>query len=316
MKISKPLIVAIKPAYRNHPIIGGDNIKIVEWGDKDTISKADIFLQSNILEQKRQKKLGHIYEFIRYSGKPYICAEAAVFRKNMPDYPNPKAYHRFSWWSYFQDEGEYNVNNCPPDRWLRVQKELKIDIKEWQQPGDAILIVLQRPGDSSLKNLLKKHGSYDAFLAHTLTEIRKHTDRKIIVRLHPARVDKQMDIINRCSISNFEISQDNTGAGLLNGGDGLYQDFQRAWAVVGFNTNALTESVCEGLPTFSLCPSSMAWPVSNTNLNTLENPTFFDRTQWLNNLAYCQWRTDEIAQGLPWQQLKSLYPNKLINPYC
>ena len=303
MKTSEPLIVAIKDAYRNHPIIGGNNVKIAEWEDKELINKADIFLQSNILEQKRQKKLGHIYEFIRYSGKPYICAESAVFRRNMPNYPAPQAYHRFSWWSYFQDEGEYNVSNCPSDRWERVQQEQNIEIKEWQQPGEAILVVLQRPGDSSLKNLLKKHGTYDAFLAHTLTEIRKHTDRKIIVRLHPARVERQMEIINRCSISNFEISQNNSGAGLLNGGDGLYQDFQRAWAVVGFNTNALTESVCEGLPTFSLCPSSMAWDCSNKNLENLDSPLLFDRLQWLYNLGYCQWREDEIAKGAPWFHL-------------
>lgn len=316
MKNSEPLIVAIKDAYRNHPLIGGSNIKLVEWEDKATINSADIFLQSNILEQKRQKKLGHIYEFIRYSGKPYICAESAVFRKNLPNYPHPKAYHRFSWWSYFYDEGEYNADNCPPDRWYKIQQEQDIEIKDWQQPGDSILLLLQRPGDSSLKNLLKKHGSYDAFLKNTLEEIRKHTDRKIIVRLHPIRVEKQLEIINRCSVSNFEISQNTKGAGLLNGGEGLYQDFKRSWAVVGFNTNALTESACEGLPTFSLCPSSMAWPVSNKSLSTLEKPEVFDRQQWLNNLAYCQWRTDEIEQGLPWQHLKPLYPNKLTNPYC
>jgi len=316
MKKSEPLIVAIKEAYRNHPLIGGSNIKLVEWEDKDTIKSADIFLQSNILEQKRQKKLGHIYEYIRYSGKPYICAESAVFRKNLPNYPHPKAYHRFSWWSYFYDEGEYNADNCPPDRWYKIQKEQDIEIKDWQQPGDAILLLLQRPGDSSLKNLLKKHGTYDAFLANTLKEIRKNTDRKIIVRLHPIRVEKQLEIINRCSVSNFEISQNTKGAGLLNGGEGLYEDFRRSWAIIGFNTNALTESACEGIPTFSLCPSSMAWPVSNKSLTTLEKPEVFDRQQWLNNLAYCQWRTDEIEQGLPWQHLKPLYPNKLINPYC
>src|SRR6056300_767281 len=316
MKKSEPLIVAIKDAYKNHPIIGGDNFKLVDWEDKDLINSADIFLQSNILEQKRQKKLGHIYEFIRYSGKPYICAESAVFRRNMPNYPNPKAYHRFSWWSYFFDEGEYNTNDCPSDRWDRIQQEQKIEVKDWRQPGSAILLLLQRPGDSSLKNLLKKHGSYDAFLKNTLEEIRKHTDRKIIVRLHPIRVEKQLEIIERCKVQNFEISQNNKGAGLLNGGEGLYEDFERSWAVVGFNTNALTESACEGLPTFSLCSSSMAWPVSNKSLSKLEKPEVFDRQQWLNNLAYCQWCTDEIEQGLPWQHLKPLYPNKLTNPYC
>ena len=315
MKSSEPFIVAIKEAYRNHPLLGGPNVKLVQWSDKQAINEADIFLQSNILEQKRQKKLGHIYEFIRYSGKPYICAESAVFRKNLPNYPHPDAYHRFSWWSYFYDEGEYNAENCPPDRWHKVQDQQNIEIKNWRQPGDAILLVLQRPGDSSLKNLLAKHGTYDAFLLHTLQEIRKHSDRKIIIRLHPARQDRQLEIIERCKLKNFELSKNNKGAGLLNGGIGLYEDFERAWAVVGFNTNALTESACEGLPTFSLCASSMAWPVSNKSLDSLEKPHVFDRQQWLNNMAYCQWRTDEIEQGLPWQHLKSLYPNKLVNPY-
>ena len=64
MKSSEPLIVAIKEAYRNHPLLGGPNVKLVQWSDKQAINEADIFLQSNILEQKRQKKLGHIYEFI------------------------------------------------------------------------------------------------------------------------------------------------------------------------------------------------------------------------------------------------------------
>lgn len=316
MKTSEPLIVAIKPAFRNHPLLGGDNVILADWEDKDLINSADIFLQSNILEQKRQKKLGHIYEFIRYSGKPYICAESAVFRKNLPNYPHPKAYHRFSWWSYFYDEGEYNADNSPPDRWYKIQDEQKIDVKDWRQPGDSILLLLQRPGDSSLKNLLKKHGTYDAFLLHTLKEIRKYTDRKIIVRLHPARVDRQLEIIERCQLKNFELSQNNKGAGLLNGGDGLYEDFERAWAVVGFNTNALTESACEGIPTFSLCNSSMAWPVSNKSLSKLEKPDVFNRDQWLYNLAYCQWRTDEIEKGLPWHHLKPLYPDGLVNPYC
>ena len=47
MKKSEPLIVAIKPTYRNHPVIGGDNVVVAEWEDKDLINKADIFLQTS-----------------------------------------------------------------------------------------------------------------------------------------------------------------------------------------------------------------------------------------------------------------------------
>ena len=93
------------------------------------------------------------------------------------------------------------------------------------------------------------------------------------------------------------------GAALLEGGDGLYADFGNAWAVVGFNSNALTESICEGIPTFSMCASSMAWDCSNKDLKDLENPIMFDRNQWLYNLGYCQWREDEIARGDPWFHL-------------
>ncbi len=53
MKTSEPLIVAIKDAYRNHPIIGGNNVKIAEWEDKELINKHDIFLPRNILQQQR-----------------------------------------------------------------------------------------------------------------------------------------------------------------------------------------------------------------------------------------------------------------------
>mgnify|MGYP001555026607 CR=1 FL=1 len=170
---------------------------------------------------------------------------------------------------------------------------------------------MQRPGDSSLKNLLKKYGTYENFLSSVIKDIRKHTDRPIRIRLHPLRKDRQIKIIETLNLDGVTISDNNEGSRPLEGGTGLYKDFEGAWAVVGFNSNALTESICEGIPTFSLCPSSMAWDCSNTDLNDLENPKTFDRQQWLNNLGYCQWREDEIAIGKPWEHLKSLYPNLL-----
>ena len=122
--------------------------------------------------------------------------------------------------------------------------------------------------------------------------------------MHPLRQEQQLEILKDF---NIEISQNTQGAGLLEGGDGLYEDFKNAYAVVGFNSNALTESVCEGIPTFSMCASSMAWPVSNKSLKLLEQPKIYERQQWLNNLGYCQWREDEIERGLPWHHLKQKY---------
>ena len=128
--------------------------------------------------------------------------------------------------------------------------------------------------------------------------------------MHPFRQTEQLTIINKLNLPNIEIStnmQGSGGAGGGQGGEGLLQDFKDAKVVVGFNSNALTESVCEGVPTFSICPSSMAWECSNKNLSSIEHPITFDRTQWLSNLGYCQWTEEEIAKGDPWYHLKPLY---------
>ena len=296
-------VVGIEEVFRTHPLPNLPNFKIVSWEDKEALESADIFIQANIAENKH-KKLRHKYEYIRQSGKPWIVAESAVFRRNMKQPPHPLAYHRYSWFSYFRDEGLYNNNNCPSDRWNQIERDQNIEIKGWRQDGDYVLLILQRPGDSSLKNLLARYKTYENFISSVLKDIRKHTIKPIRVRMHPLRQDKQLAILKNFDV---EISKNTQGAGLLEGGDGLYKDFANAWCVVGFNSNALTESVCEGIPTFSLCPSSMAWECSNTNLADINNPKFFERKQWLYNLGYCQWREDEIAQGAPYDHLMKIY---------
>ena len=295
------LVVAIEEMYRNHPMPELPNFKIVPWEDQETIHNADIYLQNNILGQKR-KGLNKYYQYILDSNKPFLVAEAAVFRRHMIHPPNPMAYHRYSWTSYYQDEGNYCNHNSPSDRWLRIQKEQSIEIKDWKNNGEYILLVLQRPGDSSLNNLLLKHGTYKQFIEYTLTQIKKHTDRPIRVRMHPLRQDRQLEALKDF---NVNISSNTHGSALLEGGDGLYEDLKNAYAVVGFNSNALTESICEGVPTFSMCASSMAWDCSNKDLKDLENPIMFERNQWLYNLGYCQWREDEIIRGDPWFHLIS-----------
>jgi hypothetical protein len=272
------------------------NFKIVPWSDQETIQSADVLIQNNIISQKR-KKFKKYYQYVLDSNKPFIVTESAVFRRNMKKPGSPGAYHRYSWTSYFQDEGNYCNENSPSDRWLRIQREQNIEIKDWRVKGDYILVILQRPGDSSLKNLLEQHQTYEGFVSYTINKIKQYTDRPIRVRMHPLRQDRQLEVLKNF---NIDISKNTQGAGLLEGGDGLYEDFRNAYAVVGFNSNALTESICEGIPTFSMCASSMAWDCSNKDLKDIENPKTYERQQWLNNLGYCQWREDEITRGDPW----------------
>ena len=275
----------------------------------EDLESADVLAQTNIIGSKKSKHQP-LYDYIIQSGKPWIVAETAVFRKNMIVPPHQHAYHRYGWYSYLRDEAVYCNQNSPGDRWYQIQKEQYIEIKPWRTNGKYVLLCLQKPGDSSLARLMAKYETYYNFIVAILTEIRLHTDRPIRVRMHPLRQDRQLPVIEnaKLNISNLEISPNSVNSNGYNGGDGLERDFADAYAVVGFNSNALTESVCEGIPTFSLCPGSMAMPMGTGDLSQLESPPTPDRIQWLYDLAYCQWREDEVASGKMWTHLKQAWP--------
>jgi len=52
----------------------------------------------------------------------------------------------------------------------------------------------------------------------------------------------------------------------------------------------------------------MAMPMGTNDLTRLESPLTPDRTQWLYDLAYCQWREDEVASGKMWDHLQQAWP--------
>jgi hypothetical protein len=300
-------------SFRDHPFPQLPNFKIVDWSDQETIKKADVLMQTNIKECKL-KNLETQYEYIRNSGKPFLVTEGAVFRQNMKT--DSQAYHRWSWFHYFQDEGEYCNQDCPSDRWEQISLEQNLKIEPWQNnPDGHILLCLQRPGDSSLHRILtKKKQDYKHWIWKTVRDIRRYTDRKIVIRIHPLRQDATLNMLFSIDevFKNIEISTDITGATTKNGsngGDGITNDLKGAYCAIGLNSNVLTETVMAGIPTFSLCSGSMAWPVSNHFIKDINSPIMeFDRTQWLYNLSYCQWRQDEIEQGLPWEHLKKKLP--------
>jgi len=54
-------------------------------------------------------------------------------------------------------------------------------------------------------------------------------------------------------------------------------------------------------------PDSLARDVGNLDIKYIDNPKMPDRQQWLNNYAHTEYTTDEIAQGVPLNNLlKSL----------
>lgn len=305
-------IASLTGHFRNHPC--PKMVDVAPFNRKG-LGDVDVFVQNNIIEQRIA--LWHPqYEFILRSKKPFMVSEAPAFRKITFREGDLRSYHRWSWRSYFRDEGDYNNAGCPADRWHQIQRDLKIEIQDWaREDGGYILFIMQKPQDSSLKNFAYENGyfsmaRYTKFIDAALSKIRGVTDRPIRVRLHPInerRMEQQVEIFKTLRATNIELSGNYHGVSGEqggSGGDGLRDDLSGAFAVVGMNSNALVESVCEGKPTWALCPSAMAWDVCQHDLSTIEDTyTQFDRKQWLNDMGYTQWRTDEILAGEPIRHL-------------
>jgi hypothetical protein len=63
------------------------------------------------------------------------------------------------------------------------------------------------------------------------------------------------------------------------------------------------EAAIDGIPVFVADAGSMARPIANESLESIERPRMPERRQWLYDLAYSQWTAREMARGLAWEHL-------------
>jgi len=273
--------------------------------DNSLKETADVFFQINV--QKSKTKNVKSYQYIKEQNKPTLVCESNLFRKNSFPITDSRCYFRLGW-NHFLRNGNFNNENSPADRWNTIKDLQNLEIKDWSSPGDNILVCLQKPGDSTLNSLYEKYGTYEHWIRYTIETIRKYTDRKIIIRPHVHH--KKLNFLQfKSTIDNVEISSVFKNRNKIEGGKSLEEDFNNAWAVVGYNTNALVESTLEGIPTFPLSDESVVWNISNQNkLENIENPNVnIDRTQWCYDAGYILWTKEEISNGTAWEHLKGVY---------
>lgn len=287
------------------------NWHIADWKtEQDLIKSADIYFQINV---KKRKTAGMPeYDFITNSGKPVLVCESNLFRKNSFDVHSPNCYWRLGW-HHFLRAGDFNNKNSPPDRWNHIKKLQNLEVKDWRKKDGDILLCLQKPGDSTLNSLYEKWERYEDWIVDTVHLIRKYSDRPIKIRPHLKGMKKSMpwllEMLQNKAGLNVRLSTTWRDRTVYEGGKGLQQDFDNAYAVVAYNSNSLVESTLAGIPSFPLSDESVVWDISN-RIENLENPNLdIDRTQWLYNAGYMIWTAKEMNEGVAWDHLKGVYYN-------
>ena len=238
-------------------------------------SSADVAVIWSQLWHGRMKNNRGVWDAFRSANKPVVVVEVGMLQRGR------------TWKLGVNGTGHnaYYGQDLIPNR----AAQLRLEARPWTNSGYNIVIAAQRSDSEQWTG----QPPTAAWLTETARTIRKYTDRPILIRPHPRQ---RITDIPGCGIEMPRPIQ------------GTYDsfDYERclstAWAVVNHNSGPGSQAVLNGVPAF-VHSSSLAAPVGNLDLSTINDPVKLDRTAWLDRLAHTEWYAEEIATGLPLKRL-------------
>jgi hypothetical protein len=248
----------------------------------------DFFAQNGmrkLAESDETHKL--VYGFTHRDGRPILIKEEPSIR------PLGKGWIKLAWNSIFMDEGLFPYDPSY-DRWKQLSNKHNIVTHDWKRRGDAVLFTLQCPMDSALNRLVHNGLDYKDYIMDKIKQTRSMTDRPIVIRPHPLYLGAKEYIQDK--MTGVELSE----------GRSLYEDLDRAWCMITYNSTSCVEASLYGTPTIVLDPSAVSTSVSQTDLEQIEDPWDPDRTEWCRRIAFHQWQVCELEDGYVWRLLKKL----------
>jgi hypothetical protein len=185
-------------------------------------------------------------------------------------------------WYYFDDE-------IDPSRWKQISKDYGLKLKPWRKTGDKILILMQRHNGWSMNN----EDSIE-WCTSVIKEIRKYSDRDIIIRRHPRDKVKQY-------LENF-YKLPNCGKNIyISNSKDIVEDLSKSWCTITYNSSPGIISAIEGVPTFVLDPISKrshAFDIANLDISSIENPLMPDRERWIEKISMSHYKISDIKAGM------------------
>ena len=182
--------------------------------------------------------------------------------------------------------GKFWNTDLGPERYKAFKEQFNFTEKDPQDNDGPIVFLMQ----SERGFMYDRTEPYSVWARRQVDEIRKHTDRKIIFRVHPNPEPSWRKVVE--GVSNCEVHASDRDR------RSVFSSLVGARCVVTHSSSAAVESVVEGIPTFALDERCFGSGIYLTDLSQIENPDFNweKRQQWLYNLAYTSWTVDEMAQ--------------------
>lgn len=209
---------------------------------------------------------------------------------NIFNYKSKNIFFRYSIDGIFANTGYYFDDKIDPNRWKHIREVTGCKLKPWRKNGEHILILLQKDSGWTMEGV-----SNLSVLKNTVHSLRRHSDRRIVVRVHPSDLRKMEQYVQVCNELGVEVSRN----------EHIIQDFHNAWCSITFNSSPGAVSVIEGIPTFIMDANwkrSPAADVGNINIKNIEDPIMPDRQTWIERIAMSHFSVQDIREGLLWHR--------------
>jgi hypothetical protein len=229
----------------------------------------------------RQKIIDHQLS----SGNHVLTVDGNIF-----NYKSKNVFFRYSIDGIFANTGYYFDDEVDPKRWERIKETSMCELKPWRKNGRHVLVLLQKDSGWTMETI-----SNLDLLKNTINTIRKYTDRKIVVRVHPSDAAKMPKYTDVCNDLCVDLSKTNH----------ILYDLDNAWCSITFNSSPGAVSVIEGIPTFIMDPNwkrSPAADVGNININNIEDPMMPERQSWIERVSMSHFSVEDIQDGLLWNK--------------
>jgi hypothetical protein len=242
---------------------GSNNQYTVDFNDK---SKP--YIARGVVKRKE------IYQCIK-EGRDFYYTDTGYFG-NFTSKGNPSGKKRFI--RIVKNELQKStIEDWPSDRWDNLVKDdNRLVWPGWKKTGDKILLVVPNPKSCNYFGF-----DFDQWKTNTINEIKKYTNKPIIVRTKGSRGERHHNSI-------YDALD-----------DGIF-------TTVTFNSIAAIESIAYGIPAFVSVPCA-ASPLALTDLSKINEPYYPNDNlvkKQCYNLAYGQFTLDEVINGVAYNILQ------------
>jgi hypothetical protein len=236
----------------------------------------DIPVIWSVLWHGRMQPNREIYNFFKKQNKPVMILEVGSLKRGT------------TWKVSLENingQGQFNqTSSIIANR----EKLIGISLEDFQENRKSSILLLGQHDRSLQWDGLPP---INQWLIQKISEIRKFSDRTIVVRPHP-----------RCRISNFSIP--NVIIESTNPLPNTYSEFDINFShhcVINHNSGTTVQAAINGVPV--ICDqTALAYPVS-FQLKDIETPYLPDRSEWFNQILHTEWLLEEISRGIPQERL-------------